>query len=180
MKKQSPAVRPIFLCGFMGVGKTTVGKRLAELRTCRFVDLDRAIEAEAGCAIPAIFANEGEAGFRRRESTALRSLALADTVVALGGGALTKSENFEFIASAGILIYLSASVETLMDRLSDATEFRPLLAGLSLAERRAKILQLMGEREAVYRKAQLEISTDGLSADAVAAKANALITERAS
>jgi shikimate kinase len=180
MKKQSPAVRPIFLCGFMGVGKTTVGKRLAELRTCRFVDLDRAIEAEAGCAIPAIFANEGEAGFRRRESHALRSLALADTVVALGGGALTQNENFEFIVGAGLLIYLSASVEALMERLNDSTELRPLLAGLSFADRRVKILRLMGEREAVYRKAHLEISTDGLSADDVAAKANTLITERAS
>lgn len=118
----------VFLTGFMGSGKTTVGKLLAEKRGCRFVDLDRVIEEQQGRSVAAIFAAEGESAFRAAESTVLRSIpAGADAVVALGGGTLMSPKNQRLVGFLGPLAWLDPGLEASVARCG-AAGGRPLLA----------------------------------------------------
>lgn len=144
--------RTIFLTGFMGTGKSTVGRLLAhELRTT-FLDLDDEIERQARMSIPAVFAAEGEAGFRRRERELLDELHAG--VMALGGGALILQENRTLVRERGCLVALTASIDELVTRLHGVG--RPLLAGENLRER---IETLMRERS--YEDADKIIDTTG-------------------
>src|SRR5512143_3726369 len=100
-----------------GVGKTTVGALLAGELKWRFVDLDEDIERRAGKTIPEIFAAEGETAFRDLESLALgEACDLAETVVALGAGALESDGNFDLVVSSGMLVYLRTDLDTLVER----------------------------------------------------------------
>jgi len=101
----------LYLIGPMGSGKSTVGKHLAELLACPFVDSDSEIESRAGADIPWIFDVEGEAGFRRRETAVLKDLAgQPDAVIATGGGAILADENRALMSSTGTVIFLNISV----------------------------------------------------------------------
>jgi 3-dehydroquinate synthase len=131
----------------MGAGKTTVGRALAKRLNKRFIDSDHEIEARTGASIPLIFEIEGEASFRHRESDVIRDLtALEDIVLATGGGAVLKPENREYLKSRGTVIYLRASVNSILQRTSHDKN-RPLL---QTADPRAKIEQLAREREPLY------------------------------
>ncbi|MCA9606513.1 MAG: 3-dehydroquinate synthase, partial [Myxococcales bacterium] len=155
----------VFLSGPMGAGKSTLGRALAERRSARFVDLDAVIEADAGRSIPAIFAEEGERGFRAREREAARRLlAEAPAVVALGGGTVTDLETRRALLEAGILITLTAPVATLRSRLGEG-EGRPLAADLEAR---------VAARAEAYAEAHAVVSTDR-STDAVLANLEEVI-----
>ena len=125
--------RVVLLVGFMGAGKTSVGKALAERLHWRFLDLDEVVVAREGRDIAEIFRDSGEQGFRARESAALQDLlrelkaASKNTVVALGGGAVVQAENREAIASSGFpAIFLDAPAPELFQRCKSQNVDRPL------------------------------------------------------
>jgi len=137
----------VFLVGLMGAGKTTVGRVLAKKLNKRFIDSDHEIEARTGVAIPLIFEIEGEASFRQRETDVICDLtAQNDIVLATGGGAILKPENREYLKTRGTVIYLRASINSILQRTSHDKN-RPLL---QTADPRGRIEQLAREREPYY------------------------------
>jgi shikimate kinase len=155
----------ITLTGFMGSGKTTVGKVLADFLGCPFMDLDDLIVKKAGKSIPEIFAQDGEPAFRQLEARLLRQTVEKYTentvVLALGGGAVTAPASAALLHEKSVCIYLRATLETLLSRLEGETAGRPL-ADASLADR-------LAAREPLYEQtAHVIIDTDGLSPDEVA------------
>ena len=150
---------PVFLTGFMGVGKTQVGRILAQQLGRCFLDTDRMIEQRAGKTIVEIFADEGEAHFRQLESDCvLETCQRPDAVVALGGGAVTRADNVAAVRCAGILVCLKADVDTIFARVGRRSN-RPLLAGLDPQAQRAKIESLLRERAPFYDQAHIELYT---------------------
>ncbi len=155
----------IALTGFMGSGKTTVGKVLADFLGCPFMDLDDLVVKKVGKSIPDIFAQDGEPAFRQLEAQVLRKTvekyAESTAVLALGGGAVLAPASAALLHEKTVCIYLRASLETLLARLEGETAGRPL-ADASLADR-------LAAREPIYEKtAHVVIDTDGLSPDEVA------------
>lgn len=155
----------IALIGFMGSGKTTVGRLVADALGCPFWDLDELVVKKAGRDIPAIFAAEGEAGFRTLEKQVLEQtvskFANSTAVLALGGGSVTVPGAPALLQEKTLCIYLKASLETLQGRLEGQTAGRPL-AGEGLAERLAQRLPLYESA------AHVTLETDGLSPEEVA------------
>lgn len=131
----------------MGAGKTTVGRALARKLNKRFIDSDHEIETRTGVSIPLIFEIEGEASFRQRESEVIRDLtAQTDIVLATGGGAILKPENRDYLKTRGTVIYLRASINSILQRTSHDKN-RPLL---QTADPRQRLEQLAREREPYY------------------------------
>jgi shikimate kinase len=151
-------MKPVFLTGFMGTGKTTVGTMLAERLVWEFVDLDSYIVEVAGASIPEIFSEQGEGCFRDLETAALRRFTNTDkVVVSTGGGAVIRQDNRSYIHEIGYLVNLTASHDSIMSRLEgDAT--RPLLAE---ADRSGRIAELIAEREQFYMQSDVRIDTTG-------------------
>ena len=148
---------PIFLIGFMASGKTTVGRLLAERMDWAFVDLDKVIEEAAGKTVAEIFAGEGEGGFRKRETEALREVARwKKTVVATGGGAPCREENIEAMLAAGRVLWLDVSAEEAIRRAGTASG-RPLLDGA--ADPLAAARKLLDERRPFYARAHFRADT---------------------
>ena len=147
----------IFLVGLMGSGKTTIGRLLARRLGKRFVDSDHAIEARTGASIPWIFEIEGEGSFRRREAEMIRELTAQDGIVlATGGGAILDPASRALLAERGTVIYLRASIGSILQRTSHDKN-RPLL---QTADPRRKLEQLLVQREPLYREiAHLVIDT---------------------
>jgi shikimate kinase len=162
-------MRPIFLVGMMGAGKSTVGRVLAERLGRDFVDLDNSIVAEAGRPIPEIFDTEGESGFRKREQAALGTVIGGSAVVALGGGTLSEPAAAAQVAAAGVAVYLRASPEELASRLSDSRQ-RPLLAGLDAEQRVARLRSILEERHASYEEAVHTVDVAGRDVDDIASE----------
>ncbi len=155
--------RPLFLVGFMGCGKSTVGRRLARELGVAFVDLDRVVEAEAGLSIPEIFAREGEEGFRRREELSLEGI-LADRramVVATGGGTPMVGDAMARMVAAGWVVYLYVPEEVLVARLGRGRGRRPMIAGMDDRALAGFVAERLGEREGRYREAHVVV--DALS-----------------
>lgn len=151
----------------MGAGKSTVGKRLAEVRGMEFVDSDIEIEARTGVDIPLIFEKEGEEGFRKREKQVIAELAQRSHVVlATGGGAVLDADSRQWLAARGFVVYLHASVDQQLQRTS-RTDHRPLLQGV--ADRQETLQALFNVRDPLYREiADLVIQTDGRNARVLA------------
>ena len=146
----------IYLTGFMGTGKSVVGKELARLLRRPFVDLDLSIESAAGSSVASLFARRGEAAFRKLERKALlRAAKRQGVVVALGGGTLLDPRHRAVVAK-GLLVNLSCSRAELVRRLRPARASRPLLAGGSLS---ARIGKLLSERRDAYGVADFTVST---------------------
>ncbi|OGG49941.1 MAG: hypothetical protein A3F84_08935 [Candidatus Handelsmanbacteria bacterium RIFCSPLOWO2_12_FULL_64_10] len=149
----------IFLTGFMGAGKSKVGAILAARLGRGFVDTDALVEEAAGRPIPDIFRESGEAAFRRLEHEAIRRASeMPASIISLGGGAVTREENWEVIRRSGTCVYLSASPETIFERVSRKAH-RPLLAGLNDQERMARIRAMLSAREPYYRRADLIVES---------------------
>ena len=139
----------IFLVGLMGAGKTTVGRALAKRLNKRFIDSDHEIEARTGASIPLIFEIEGEASFRQREAEVIRDLtAQQDIVLATGGGAVLNAESRGYLKSRGTVIYLRASVNSLLQRTSHDRN-RPLLQN---ADPRKTLEDLTRVRDPLYNE----------------------------
>lgn len=138
----------IFLYGPVGAGKSTVGKILAHNLKLPFIDSDQVIETKAGMSISQIMAERGEPACRDLESAALREIMMssADTVIALGGGALLRDENRALVENCGAVIFLAADADTLVERLESDSNKRPLLAG----DLREKLAALLASREEHY------------------------------
>lgn len=141
--------RPIFLVGMPGAGKSTVGRRLARILGCEFVDIDRELERRCGVPVETIFDLEGEPGFRRREAKLLAELAaMRDVVVATGGGAVLDPDNRRTMHESALVIYLDASLSELWHRLRN-DKVRPLL---QTADPRATLERLMTARVPLYEE----------------------------
>jgi shikimate kinase len=146
--------KKIILIGPMGAGKSTIGRLLAKHLDLPFKDSDSEIEARCGADIPWIFDVEGEAGFRLRETTVLKSLINEpELIIATGGGIVLKQENRALIKQADIVIYLVANIEQLVKR-TEKDKKRPLL---QVADPEQKIRQLITERDALYREVATRI-----------------------
>ncbi|MGA1861338.1 shikimate kinase [Deferribacter thermophilus] len=146
----------IYLIGFMGTGKTTVGKLLAERLNKRFSDLDDLIVQKAEKSIADIFREDGEEEFRRLETEVLKTVnELDDYVIATGGGVLTTGGNYEIMKSNGVLITLAASPEAIYERLKNDNT-RPLLVVDNVLD---EIKRLLFERAPLYIKADYIVDT---------------------
>ena len=156
----------LYLVGMMGAGKSAVGTPLARALGYRFIDADSAIEQVAGKPITAIFADEGEAGFRELETAVLGQLASWHSlVVASGGGVVTRPENWGHMRQ-GVVIWLDAPQELLQQRLAADPTPRPLLQGAAGASRLQALLE---ERLPLYAQADLRIRQQGEDPAQVAA-----------
>ena len=149
----------IFLIGFMGCGKSTMARLLAKELGKELVEMDETIEAEAGMSISQMFETHGEKHFRDLETALVERIAEnGGTVVSCGGGAVLRPENLEAMRKNGKIIYLSATPETIYDRVHDKTT-RPLLNGNMNVE---YITQLMEKRIPIYEKAaDVILAVDG-------------------
>ena len=153
--------QPVVLVGMMGVGKTSVGKRLAAVLNCAFVDADEAIETAARMTIPEIFEQFGEAHFRDGERRVIARL-IEDggrrAVIATGGGAFCNAATRSLILEKGIAVWLDSDIETLIERTA-RKDNRPLLQG---GDRREILTRLREERRADYALAPIHVmSNDG-------------------
>jgi len=155
-------VGTVYLVGFMGAGKTSVGRRVAELLGRDFVDLDARIEASAGAPIQEIFRTRGEPEFRRLERAELESAsALDNAVVALGGGAFCSPENAALVRATGASVYLEASADVLFERCAPDGS-RPLFSTRDAME------ALLERRRPLYANADLRVDTSRLSVEEAA------------
>jgi shikimate dehydrogenase len=154
----------LYLTGFMGVGKSSVGHELAAALKRLFLDTDKIIQDETHLSITEIFAQKGEKAFREMEKDTIENLAKStqshNSVISLGGGALMNNESFKNIQSSGLLIYLKASAEILLERINTQAQVRPLLANLSKDEQLKKISELLELRKNIYEQASVCINTD--------------------
>jgi len=155
--------RNIVLVGFMGTGKTTVGRLLSERTGMPLVDMDERIEERAGKTINRIFAEDGEKAFRALERQIARELsAQSGLVVSTGGGVVLDPDNISDFERNGLVVCLLASAETILERVeSDNT--RPLIAG----EKKEKILQLLETRRPLYEAFEHKIDTEGASPESI-------------
>jgi dihydroorotase len=149
----------IILMGFMGTGKTTVGKKLAEKLNMEFLDMDHVIEARAGKPISRIFAEEGEPHFRKLERELTMELsARQGLVVGCGGGVVLNPDNISDYQKTGLVVCLTASPETIFKRTAKHSH-RPLLEE---KDRKQRIIDLLGKRRSLYASIPHQIDTDAL------------------
>lgn len=161
----------LFLIGYMGSGKTTLGKRVASELGWRFIDMDKEIETRAGATISEIFASRGEEAFRQMERDFIRSLEGIDfdAVVSTGGGAPCRDDNMERMNAIGTTLYLRVPTGALIDRLRNSHTKRPLLDGKSVEELTRFVSDTVREREAYYMKADHVIEGVGIRSDHIIA-----------
>lgn len=156
----------ITLTGFMGTGKTAVGKRLAKRLDWRFVDIDALIEAGACMPIAKIFAERGEQVFRRLERRHISRIIRGDRqVIATGGGAFIDAQNRARLRVSGPVICLTARPQTILNRVKGKIALRPLLAGS--ANPLVRVRTLLHERQRAYAQADLTVDTTALSVEDV-------------
>jgi len=152
----------IFLCGFMGAGKTTIGRKLAEELNCPFLDLDDRITEKAGKTISEMFKEAGEAKFRAVERSALLEVASDfEGVVALGGGSVQNQELLDHLKESGLLIFIEAPMEVVVDRISEDSN-RPLLLDEQGESKDRETLKkdlevLYADRKPLYEQAQISL-----------------------
>ena len=166
----------IYLLGFMGAGKSTVGKLLADKLGLKFFDLDEYIVEQQGCSINHIFDECGEAVFRRYESIALAKLSLCSgCVFSTGGGIIGSDINWQIMQDSGVTIFLRCNWLTLVERLSGSTE-RPLVIQNDLDA----LKELYQNRLLKYQKADYILDTDRLKVDEVVDKIEGILAKEVS
>jgi len=164
-------MKKVLLCGYMGSGKTTVGKIVADKAGIAFLDLDSVIEQESGLSVSQIFAQNGEIHFRKIEHNAFSDLMKSDQdfVLSLGGGTPAYANNHLLMNAPGAQsFYLRASIDTLFSRLASDNASRPLIARKSEEELKEHIAKNLFDRSYFYNQATHVISIDGKSAEAIA------------
>ena len=151
-------MRNLILTGFMGTGKTVVGKRLAKRLGWRFVDVDKLIETAAGITIPEIFEKKGEAAFRRLESRQISKVVRdKGQVIATGGGAFTDPENRRRLLGNGMVVCLMARPQVILSRVGRRIHARPMLKGS--VNTLSAIRALLAKRARDYQQADLTVDT---------------------
>jgi shikimate kinase len=155
----------IYLIGFMGAGKTSVGRILAKSLKMGFVDIDERIEKELGMTISQIFSKRGEDYFRDAETKILRTISgNKEQVIATGGGIVLRDENWDTMREKGVTVYLRAPIEVLWNRIEHNTT-RPLL---QVEDPLKKAVELLSRRIPLYERADLVIDTENLTPHEVA------------
>jgi shikimate kinase len=158
-------MKNIYLVGFMGTGKTAVGRSLARRLGLDFVDLDSKIEQEQGKKIKDIFAKQGEAYFRNLEKAAVREVSAKEgLIVACGGGVVLDKENLEILKNTGSVICLTSRPEIILSRCKNNVE-RPLL---NVKDPKKQIESLLEFRRPYYAKAQFSLDTSDLTIEQAA------------
>lgn len=167
MSRGHPQGSGVVLIGYRGTGKSTVGALLAQRLGRPFVDLDRAIEAAAGCSIAALFANQGEPAFRDWEERMIAEESdQGEKVLATGGGAILRESNRIALRRHGVVIWLSAAPEVIAERLRGDAE-RPALTSLGTL---GEVRDVLAARAPLYQSlADREVSTEGRSPEEVVA-----------
>jgi len=153
-------VKNVVLLGFMGTGKSIVGRRLAVELQYRFVDTDHLIEERTGRKIPEIFSEDGEAHFRSLESEVVAEVSgWSAHVISTGGGVVLNPLNLDRLEQQGILVGLTARPEVILRRVQRRTGQRPLL---KTPDPLGKITALLSEREAAYNRAKIKVDTSDI------------------
>lgn len=148
----------IFLVGYMGCGKSTIGRKIAALMGISFVDLDKYIEERYFKTVPAIFAEEGEKEFRIKERNSLMEVAqFEDIIVGTGGGAPCFFDNMEVMNNSGVTVYIAPDTPVLAARLLKSKTERPLIAGKSREELILFIGEALKKRAPFYEKSKIII-----------------------
>jgi len=151
----------IYLVGYMGCGKSTIGRKVADLLGISFIDLDKYVEERYFKTVPAIFAEEGESAFREKERAALIEVSqFEDVVVGTGGGAPCFFNNMELMNSSGITVYIAPDTEVLACRLIKSKTERPLIVGKTRDELVLFIDEALKKRAPFYEKAKIIIRSE--------------------
>lgn len=149
----------VYLIGYMGCGKSTLGRRLAKHAGLQFIDMDHYIEERNCKSVAQIFSDEGEAGFRIKERKALEELSeFTDVVVATGGGAPCFYDNMALMNRTGKTLFMNINPEILASRLLSAKTIRPLIKGMSRDELMQFISDSLSRRIVFYQQAQYQIT----------------------
>lgn len=155
IRKQKTSNMHVYIIGFMGVGKTTLGKKLAARLGMSFIDTDALVEAQSGKRITDLFGSEGEEAFRKLEAGVLRGINdHVPAVIATGGGLPCYYDNMAFMNEHGFTVYLKADPAFVFSRLRRAGQARPLIRNMNEGQLRDFIRQKMTEREPVYERCQ--------------------------
>lgn len=157
-------MQPIFLTGFMASGKSTLGRALSKATGRQFIDLDLYIENRFRRSISELFAERGEEGFRRLESTLLREVGeMEDVIIACGGGTPCHADNMGYMNSRGLTILLKASIDKTMERILRIRHKRPLIARLDSEEEiREYVVDEIARRQPFYSQAAICIESERL------------------
>lgn len=160
----------IFLTGYMGSGKTSAGKTLATQLGYEFIDLDKFVEQEYKMTIPEIFSSKGEKEFRAMEHNALKKvIEKENTVVACGGGTPCYYNNMELMNNNGTTVYLKMSADSLVNRLMNAKDKRPLILNKDEKQLREFVNRQLEKREDTYHQAQYTVKGKDLNVKELAA-----------
>ena len=182
-----PTSYSLILTGFMGTGKSSAGRAIAQRLGGEFVDMDSLLEAREGRSIPEIFQEDGEAYFRRLEAGLCRELAarpetqprashdrrqgaVGPLVIATGGGALIPDDNLEILSASGAIVCLTASPDEIVHRLESSGD-RPLM---EVSDRGERVAELLAERSRAYGRIPLQLDTSRLTVDQVVDRVLAL------
>ena len=156
-------MQPIFLIGYMGCGKSTMGRAVSQLTGVSFIDLDNYIEGRYHMSVKEIFAKHGEEGFRDIERRMLQEVAdFEDVIVACGGGTPCFFDNMEYMNAHGTTVFLNTPIPRLHSRLMRGRHKRPLIANKSDEELLEFIKKALADRWEHYAKAQIEFSSERL------------------
>ncbi len=163
----------IYLTGYMGCGKSTLGRRLARHAGLQFIDMDDYIEERNCKTVPQLFAEEGEAGFRKKERKALEELSdFTDVVIATGGGAPCFFDNMDLMNRTGTTIFMNIDPGLLANRLLKSKTERPLIKGKSKQELVQFIAETLEKRNPYYEKAKYQITKPDVDLDELLKKIN--------
>lgn len=156
----------VALVGFMGAGKSTVGRELAARLGKTFVETDTLVERRAGMSVSDVFACYGEPHFRDLESAVVREAAKShNCVIACGGGVVLREENVAALKASSVLVYLEVSPQSVLSRIGPQSTVRPLLSG---PDRERRVAELMEQRRTSYEAAaDVTVATDGLAVEQI-------------